>query len=82
MDNFEQRMAAIDPAARFNVEDRLSGGNGKMSSSFTLKRWTTSVRAGRRRAQVPALSKLLEAREQLANPAPLHGWKGRSQRPA
>lgn len=66
MDNFEQRMAAIDPAARFNVEDRLSGDNSKMSVELHFKKMDDFGPAAVAR-QVPALSKLLEAREQLAN---------------
>lgn len=66
MDNFEQRMAAIDPAARFNVEDRISGSSSKMSVELHFKKIDDFGPANVAR-QVPALAKLLEAREQLAN---------------
>src|SRR3954467_7792307 len=38
MDNFEQRMAAIDPATRFNVEDRITDSNSKMSVELHFKK--------------------------------------------
>ncbi|MDP4024926.1 type VI secretion system contractile sheath small subunit [Methylobacterium sp. NEAU 140] len=66
MDNFEQRMAAVDPAVRFNVTDRLSDSDAKMSVELHFKKMDDFGPAAVAR-QVPSLAKLLEAREQLAN---------------
>jgi type VI secretion system protein ImpB len=66
MDNFDQRMAAIDPGVRFNVEDRLSESGSKMSVELHFKKMDDFGPASVAR-QVPPLAKLLEAREQLAN---------------
>jgi type VI secretion system protein ImpB len=38
MDNFEKRMASIDPAVRFNVDDRLSGTQQKMSVELHFRK--------------------------------------------
>ena len=66
MDNFEDRMAAVDPGVRFNVKDRLSDSDAKMSVELHFKKMDDFGPAAVAR-QVPALAKLLEAREQLAN---------------
>ena len=66
MDNFEKRMASIDPAVRFNVDDRLSGSQQKMSVELHFRKMDDFGPAAVAR-QVPALAKLLEAREQLSN---------------
>lgn len=66
MDNFEQRMAAIDPAVRFTVQDRLSDSDAKMPVELHFKTMDDFRPASVAR-QVPPLAKLLEAREQLAN---------------
>ncbi|MGU3286058.1 type VI secretion system contractile sheath small subunit [Methylobacterium mesophilicum] len=66
MDNFEKRMAAVGPAARFNVEDRLTGSQDKMSVELHFRKMDDFGPAAVAR-QVPALAKLLEAREQLSN---------------
>jgi type VI secretion system protein ImpB len=66
MDNFDQRMAAIDPGVKFNVEDRLSGTAQKMSVELHFKTMDDFSPAAVAR-QVPALAELLKAREQLAN---------------
>ena len=66
MDNFDQRMAAIDPGVKFNVEDRLTGGAQKMSVELHFKSMNDFSPAAVGR-QVPALAELLKAREQLAN---------------
>ncbi|RDJ24963.1 type VI secretion system contractile sheath small subunit [Bosea caraganae] len=68
MDNFDQRLAAIEPAVNFNVPNRL-GGNGdaeKLSVALKFKKFEDFNPAAIAR-QVPAMAKLLEAREQLAN---------------
>lgn len=63
MDNFEQRMEAIAPRAAFNVDNTLSG-EGKMAVDLTFKNMD-SFSPGEVAKNVPALAKLLEARNQL-----------------
>ncbi|MDP3908216.1 type VI secretion system contractile sheath small subunit [Novosphingobium sp.] len=63
MDNFEQRMEAIAPRAAFNVDNTLTG-DGKMSVDLTFKSME-DFSPGQIAKNVPALSKLLEARQQL-----------------
>lgn len=67
MDNFDQRMAAIEPAVAFNVPNKL-GGNGdeKLSVALKFSKFEDLNPAAIAR-QIPATAKLLEAREQLAN---------------
>lgn len=66
MDNFEKRMTSIDPGVRFNVQDRLSDSNAKLSVELHFKSMEDFGPAAVAR-QVPPLAKLLQAREQLAN---------------
>ena len=66
MDNFEQRMAAVDPGVRFHVKDQLSGTESKMPVELHFKKMDDFGPAAVAR-QVPALASLLEAREQLSN---------------
>jgi type VI secretion system protein ImpB len=67
MDNFDQRMAAIEPAVAFNVPNKLGDGDSeKLSVALKFKKFDDFNPAAIAR-QVPALAKLLEAREQLAN---------------
>lgn len=63
MDNFEERMERIAPRAAFSVENSLTaeGRLGVDISFRTLEDFTP----GRIARAVPALAKLLEAREQL-----------------
>lgn len=63
MDNFEQRMAAIAPRAAFNVENTLTG-EGKMSVDMTFSS-IEDFSPGAVAKKVPALAKLLEARQEL-----------------
>jgi type VI secretion system protein ImpB len=63
MDNFDQRMAAIAPRAAFNVDNTLTG-EGKMSVDMTFKSMD-DFNPGAVAKNVPALAKLLEARNQL-----------------
>ncbi|WP_326523450.1 type VI secretion system contractile sheath small subunit [Sphingomonas sp.] len=63
MDNFDQRMAAIAPRAAFNVDNSLTG-EGKMSVDLTFKNMN-DFSPGEVAKNVPALAKLLEARQQL-----------------
>jgi len=67
MDNFDDRMAAIKPAVTFRVEDKLSEEEGQqMGVNLTFNKFSDFEPAAIAK-QVPALAKLLEAREHLAN---------------
>ena len=67
MDNFENRMAAIDPSISMKVDNKLGDGSGeKLSVELHFKKMEDFTPAAIAR-QVPALAKLLESREQLAN---------------
>ncbi|MGO4406183.1 type VI secretion system contractile sheath small subunit [Bosea sp. RAF48] len=67
MDNFDQRMAAIEPAVSFNVPNKLGEDSSeKLSVALKFKKFEDFNPAAIAR-QVPATAKLLEAREQLAN---------------
>lgn len=63
MDNFEQRMAAMAPRAAFNVENTLTG-DGKLSVDMTFNS-VEDFSPGQVAKKVPALAKLLEARQEL-----------------
>lgn len=63
MDNFEQRMEAIAPRAVFQVENTLTG-EGKLGVDMTFKSMEDFT-PGAIAKNVPALAKLLEARQQL-----------------
>ena len=67
MDNFDDRMAAIKPAMTFRVDNKLGDGSGeKLGVNLTFNKFADFEPAAIAR-QVPAVRKLLEAREQLAN---------------
>ena len=67
MDNLDARMAAIQPGVSFRVENKLSGDGGeKVGVSLRFNKMADFEPAAVAR-QVPALAKLLEARQQLAN---------------
>jgi type VI secretion system protein ImpB len=67
MDNFENRMAAIDPGISMKVANKLGDGAGeKLSVNLNFKKMDEFSPAAVAR-QVPVLAKLLESREQLAN---------------
>jgi type VI secretion system protein ImpB len=67
MDNFDQRMAAIDPGVSFKVDNKLGQETDeKMSINLRFKKIEDFGPAAVAR-QVPALAKLLEARQQLSN---------------
>src|SRR5690606_4159920 len=67
MDNFDQRMAAIEPGVSFKVANRLGTEDGeKLSVNLRFRKMEDFGPAAVAR-QVPALARLLEAREQLAN---------------
>jgi type VI secretion system protein ImpB len=67
MDNFENRMAAIEPGAAFTVPNKLGdGASEKLSVDMHFRKMDDFSPAAVAR-QVPALAQLLQAREQLAN---------------
>jgi type VI secretion system protein ImpB len=63
MDNFDQRMAAIAPRAAFNVENTLSG-EGRLAVDLTFNSME-EFSPGEIAKRVPALAKLLAARQEL-----------------
>jgi type VI secretion system protein ImpB len=63
MDNFEQKMEAIAPRAAFVVENTLSG-EGKLGVDLTFNS-LDDFSPGRIAQNVPALKKLLDARQEL-----------------
>lgn len=63
MDNFEQKMEAMAPRAAFTVENTLTG-EGQMGVDLTFKS-LEDFSPGQIAKNIPALAKLLEAREQL-----------------
>ena len=63
MDNFEQKMEAIAPRAAFVVDNTLTG-DGKLGVDLTFKS-LDDFSPGAIAKNVPALEKLLEARQQL-----------------
>ena len=65
MDNFEQRMEAIAPRAVFQVDNTLTG-EGKIGVDLTFKSME-DFSPGAVAKQVPALNKLLEARQELSD---------------
>jgi len=69
MDNFDKRMAAIKPGARFRVANKLGSEGGsteQLGVELTFEKMEDFSPAAVAR-QVPVLAKLLKAREQLAN---------------
>jgi type VI secretion system protein ImpB len=67
MDNFDQRMAAVEPGVTFKVENKLGDGTGeKLSVDLRFKKFEDFSPAALAK-QVPPLAKLLEARQQLSN---------------
>jgi type VI secretion system protein ImpB len=67
MDNLDARMAAIQPGVSFKVDNKLNDGAGeKMGINLRFDKMADFEPAAVAR-QVPALAKLLEARQQLAN---------------
>ena len=68
MDNFDDRMKAIKPGVAFKVTNKLGDAKGdeKMSVKLDFQKMADFGPAQVVR-QVPALAKLLKAREQLAN---------------
>ena len=69
MDNFDKRMASIEPGLNFNVDNKLGADaapGGKMSVQLKFQKMADFEPAAVAK-QVPALAKLLEARQRLAN---------------
>src|SRR5262249_35175037 len=67
MDNFENRMAAIQPGLTMRVPNKLDDESGeRLSITLRFDKIADFTPAAVAR-QVPATAKLLEAREQLAN---------------
>jgi type VI secretion system protein ImpB len=67
MDNFDARMAAIEPAVTYKVPNKLSAEEGtKLSVNLKFSKYEDFEPAAVAR-QVPAMAKLLAAREQLSN---------------
>lgn len=63
MDNFDQRMAAIAPRVAFNVDNTITG-EGKMGVDLTFSSME-DFSPGEIAKRVPALAKLLDARQEL-----------------
>ncbi len=67
MDNFDKRLEAIKPGEAFRVKDKLSGaGDSKLGVELKFEKMADFEPAAVVR-QIPALAKLLEARQRLAN---------------
>lgn len=67
MDNFENRMAAIEPGVSFKVDNKLGDGTGeKLSVDLRFRKMDDLSPAAVAR-QVPAVAALLDARTQLSN---------------
>jgi type VI secretion system protein ImpB len=69
MDNFDKRMASIKPGVRFRVRNKLGskgGSDEKLGVELNFEKMDDFGPAAVAR-KVPALAKLLQAREQLAN---------------
>jgi len=68
MDNFDKRMAAIEPGLRMKVPNKLGDGEGgdKLSVNLKFSKMEDMSPAAIAR-QVAPMAKLLAAREQLAN---------------
>lgn len=68
MDNFDKRMAAIEPGLSMKVANKLGAEDGgdKLSVNLKFSKMEDLTPTAIAR-QVPAMAKLLAAREQLAN---------------
>jgi len=67
MDNFENRMAAIEPGVSFKVDNKLGDGTGeKLSVDLRFRKMDDFSPAAVAR-QVPSVAALLDARTQLSN---------------
>jgi type VI secretion system protein ImpB len=66
MDNFDKRMAAIEPAVSMKVKNCLGDGGEKLSVNLKFSKMDDFSPAAIAR-QIPATARLLQAREQLSN---------------
>jgi len=67
MDNFESRMASIEPGTAFTVPNKLGDGEGeRLSVDMHFKKMDDFSPAAVAR-QIPSMARLLQARDQLAN---------------
>lgn len=66
MDNFDERMARIEPGVSFAVDNKIGGEGDKLSVDLRFKKMDDFNPAAIAR-QVEPVAKLLEAREALAN---------------
>lgn len=67
MDNFDRRMEAIQPGVSFRVDNKLGDDpNEKMGVNLRFNKMD-DFKPAEIAQQVPALAKLLEARQQLSN---------------
>jgi len=69
MDNFDKRLAAVEPGLAFRVDNKLGGEGGdsaKLGVNLKFEKMADFEPAAVAK-QVPALAKLLEARQRLAN---------------
>lgn len=66
MDNFDARLKAINPGVNFVAPNKLGDGADKLGVSLRFEKMA-DFEPGAIARQVPALAKLLEARQQLAN---------------
>jgi type VI secretion system protein ImpB len=67
MDNLDARMAAMQPGISFRVDNKLGEDSGeKMGIQLRFEKMA-DFEPGAVARQVPAVAKLLEARQQLAN---------------
>lgn len=67
MDNFDKRMAAIEPGVSFKVKNTLDPASGSQVSVSMHFRQMDDFSPAEVARQVPALAKLLQARQQLSN---------------
>ncbi len=67
MDNFDQRMAAIEPGVSFRVANKLGDETGEQLSVNLRFRKMDDFSPAAIARQVPSMARLLEARQQLAN---------------
>ncbi len=65
VDNFDERMKGVEPRVKMQVPNRLTG-DGQMGVELKFEK-LDDFSPGAIAKQVPALAKLLEARNQLAN---------------
>lgn len=65
VDNFDERMKGIQPRVKMQVPNRLTG-DGQLGVELKFEK-LDDFSPGAVAKQVPALAKLLEARQQLAN---------------